>query len=337
MLTPRQRSILKIIVGDYISSAVPVPSHTIAARSDLRVSPATVRNEMAELEEGGYILRRHISSGRIPSNRGYRQFVASIAQEPTLAGDEARRVHREFRQAVEDVELWSVVAAELLSSLVGNVAVVSPPRAAQSRVKRLDVVLLQETLALLVLVLQQAKTKKRLLHLESAATQDELNALSNRLSAVYGGATRQAIAAPEGGASPLERQVVGAAREILMDEDAGRSEEPAVHGLGYFLGQPEFVEGGKASALVDLIEDRRFLKQFLPRLLAGDQVRVAIGDEIEAGELHECSLVVSQYGAAEKASGFVAVIGPTRMPYERSIASVRLLSSAMTELVESLS
>lgn len=336
MITPRQRAILNILVGDYISSVTPVSSHAIARRRELGVSPATVRNEMAELEESGYIRRPHVSAGAIPSARGYRHFVATIPAEPALPEEEASRVRWEVRQAVRDIELWTGSVAEVLASLVGNMAVVSAPRASRSRVKRVELVLLHETRALLVLVFQEAKAKQRILPLAGQVTQERLTAVANRVNARYTGATYDAVRIQEHEAAGLERELVEAVREMLMDDEAGRYEEPSVHGLHHLLGQPEFARGAKASVLVDVLEDRRFLRAALPRMLADEHSRVVIGDELEPQELHDCSVVVARYGTSDNVAGIVAVIGPTRMPYQRSIASVKLLAESMTELVAEL-
>ena len=337
MLTPRRGTILNLLVSEYISTAAPVGSKGLAARADLRLSSATLRNEMAELEDEGYILRRHISGGGIPSSKGYRHYVASMPADPALPTGEAERIRREMLDAQEDVELWTNLAAELLAGLVGNLAVVTTPRAAQSRVKRLELVMLQETLALLVLVLQQAQTKQRLLHLAAAASPDDLRVTANKLNALYAGASSSDLPGSDSDLSTLERQVLDAARDVLSAEDTGGLEEPQVTGLRHLLHQPEFANAGKFGALVDVLEDRRALKGMLPRMLGAEHTRVLIGDENESGEMQECSVVIARYGDPDKATGIIAVIGPTRLEYQRSIAAVRHLSKAMTGLVSAVS
>ncbi|MBI3743392.1 MAG: heat-inducible transcription repressor HrcA [Chloroflexi bacterium] len=337
MLTPRRGSILNLLISEYIATASPVGSKGLASRADLRLSPATLRNEMAELEDGGYIVRRHISGGGIPSSKGYRHFVASMPAEPALPADDVERVRREMLQAQEDVELWTNLAAELLAGLVGNLAVVTTPRAPQSRVKRLELVMLQETLALLVLILQQAQTKQRLVHLAAAASPEDLRLTANKLNALYAGASSSDLPGSDAEHTPLERQVIDAARDVLAVEDTGGLEEPQVTGLRHLLNQPEFANSSKAGALVDVLEDRRALKGMLPRMLGAEHTRVLIGDENEPGEMQECSVVIARYGDPDKATGIIAVIGPTRLEYQRSIAAVRHLSKAMTGLVSAVS
>ena len=336
MLTRRQEAILDLIIGEYVSSVVPVASSSIAQGRGLNVSPATIRNEMAELEDEGYIHRRHISGGGIPSDKGYRYHVESMHPEPALSQRQERYVRRQFTEVSRDLEVATRRVTDLMSDLVQNMAVATVPKAPQSRIKRFEVVALQEALALLVLVLQEARTKQRLLPLESAMTQDELTALSNKLSDRYGGATREAVAASYPDLSVLERQVVNAASEIMLDEDASRFEEPHVSGLRRLLSQPEFAANSKMRALVDVLEDRGFLKEVLTRVLAGKELQVVIGVENESDEMQECTILVSSYGSPEGVGGLMGVIGPTRMEYRRAIGSVRSLSALMGEMVAGL-
>ena len=336
MLTKRREAILNFIITEYVTSALPVASHSIAQRREMHVSPATVRNEMAELEEAGYIRRRHISAGGIPSVKGYRYHVESIPMGSLTLETEKESLRRQFFETVHDLETWTRRATEMLAELAQNLAVVTVPKAAQSKIKRLEVVSLQEFLVLLVLVLEEAKIKQRFLPVSRAMTQDELTQLSNKLSAAYGGTTRQGIAEAEADFTPFERLIVGATNEMMLEEDVGLFAEPYVNGLRHLLNQPEFAAGSKMRALLDIMEDRSFLRELLSRLLAGEQFRVVIGEENEAGEMQECSILASRYGSPEGVGGIAAVIGPTRMHYPRSIGSVRFLSSVMSELVADL-
>ena len=197
-------------------------------------------------------------------------------------------------------------------------------------------VALQEALALLVLVLQEARIKQRLLPLESAMTQDELTALSNKLSDKYRGASRGALAVLSSGLTAMELQVVNATNEIMLEEDASRFEEPHVTGLRRLLRQPEFSSSSNMRALVEVLEDRGFLKELLAKLLAGERFRAGIGEENESDEMQQCTILVSSYGSPDGVSGLIGVIGPTRLEYRQSVASIQLISSLMGELVGEL-
>ncbi len=337
MLTERQANILDFIVGEYVSSATPVPSQSVARQRFLKASAATVRNEMAELETEGYIVRRHISAGGIPSDKGYRLHVETMSPAPGLSDDEDRQLRQQFDEVRRDLEAGTRFLSELLSTLVRNVGVATYPKADRSRVRRLELVGLQEAIALLVVVLQEARTRQRLVHLAEAMSQDELTTLSNKLSAIVGGSSRSALMATTVPLTPVERQVLAAANDILTDEESRHHEDPQVSGLRHLLHQPEFESSGKLRDLVELFEGRVYLREELPRVLAGEQFRTVIGEENEAGEMQECSVVVARYGPQDGIGGLIGVIGPTRMEYRRSIASVRLVTSLMNELVAELS
>ena len=336
MLSTRHQTILDFIIGEYVSSAVPVPSQTIAHHRGFGVSSATVRNAMADLESDGYIRRRHVSSGGIPSDKGYRYYVEMLPAEDALSEQEAAEVNRRFEEVTEDVALWTRLTADVLASMVRNVAIASVPRAGQTRIKRVELVSIQEALALLILVFQQATTKQRLIHLSDGMSQDDLTALSNKLSAGYGGSTYQGITAAAGDVGPAEAQVLEATKELMLDEEMGRFEEPQVVGLRHLLEQPEFSSPAKGRVLMEILEDRRLVKELISGLVSRDRFRVVIGDENEPGEMQECSVVASRYGSDDTVHGFIAVLGPTRLQYRRSIAAVRLLASVMGDRVGAL-
>ena len=336
MLNERQDTVLRIIVGEYVSHATPVPSQTLARQKGLRLSPASIRSVMAELAEAGYIRRPHISSGGVPSDKGYRYHVEALPAEAKLREDESVWVRQRIGEATEAVDTGTRLAADLLASLVGNAAVVSTPRTQRARLKRVELVLLQETLALLVLIFQEAKTGQRILRLPDGATQETLTTVANKLSAAYGGSTLQGMAVAVEGATALECQVLEAAREAFVAEDVGRLEDPEVTGVRRLLGQPEFAQGTGLRAVLEVLEDRHNLNGLLSGIIGPLQERVVIGAEHESDDMQQCSVVVARYGQQDGVNGYLAVVGPTRMDYLRAIASVRLLAGAMTDLVTDL-
>jgi heat-inducible transcriptional repressor len=233
-----------------------------------------------------------------------------------------------------DLELGTRMMTDLLSMLVRNVAIATMPKANQTRIRRVDLVAVQEALTLVVLVLQEARTRQRILRLAQDLTQDELTTIANKLTANYGGATRQKLKAQASDLSVVERQVLEATTQIMEEEDASRFEEPSLSGMRHLLHQPEFEANPRLRALVELLEDKAALKDILPKLLAGEEFRAVIGDENPQDEMQECSVIISRYGQTEGVGGLIAVIGPTRMEYRKSIGSVHLLSKLMSEMVK---
>ena len=335
MLTKRRSDILKIIVGEYISTGLPVSSHTVARRG-VGVSPATIRNEMVELEEEGYLCQPHTSAGRIPSDEGYRHYIESIMGDVQLSLTEQRLIRHQFHQVESEVEEWIRLAAAILSRTVRNVAIVTLPKPCKSRLKHLDLVSLQKFLVLLVLVLREAKLKQQVLALEEAVSQEELSVSARRLSSACAGLTCSEISNKDLGLSPLEGQVVGAVVQMMQAEEGEAYEEPCVDGLHHMLSHPEFASKSTLAAIVELLEQKSLLKSLLPQVLTGEGVRVVIGRENKQDVMRDCSMVITRYGIPGEIGGAVGVMGPTRMPYNRAIPTVCFLSSVMSEMVGEL-
>lgn len=196
MLSPRADTVLKSIVNQYITRAKPVPSQNIVNEYELAVSPATIRNEMAQLEREGYIARPHPSAGSIPTDKGYRYYVESLT-DIKLPSSERLLISHLFHQIEGELKEWLSLAATLTAQLVQNVAVVTMPKSAGCQFKHLEIVALQESLALVILILQGARVKQQLITFDHVMTQPQLTAIANRLNAAYSHLTSSQILAKE--------------------------------------------------------------------------------------------------------------------------------------------
>ena len=336
MLTERRENILGLIVGEYILGASPVASETIAHRSGLGVSPATIRNEMAALEEDGYITRRHISGGGVPSDRGYRYYVESLIREEEVPLAERRMISHLFFLVERELEEWNRLAAALLARMLSSVAIVTFPKAPQTRFKHLEMVALQEFLALLILILRETRLKQQLIAFDEMISQDELTVISNKLNAQFNGLTGSEILARSPQLSTREEQVTKAVVQMMEREDAQRYGELCIEGVRHMLSQPEFSSSEKMLGLMDLLEQGRLASSILPEMVAEDGVQVIIGAENKEDAMRECSVVLARYGIPGEASGALGVVGPTRMPYERAISRVRYMGMLMSDLLVQL-
>jgi len=335
MLFPRTETILKSIVGEYIAKATPVPSETIARECELGVSPATIRNEMAHLEQEGYIIRPHPSAGSIPSDKGYRFYVETLKGiELPLA--EQRLISHLFHQVERELEEWLSLATTLIARLVQNVAVVTLPKPVDCQFKYLELVALQDLLALVVLVLRGARVRQQLITFDQVMSQPGLTAIANKLNAAYSGLTSSQILAKDIELSPSERQVTDCLIKIMQAEDEQEYEKPYLDGLHFMLNQPEFAHSQRMLALVELVEHRNLLKTIVPQRLASYGVQVIIGKENKEEIIHDYSVVICRYGLPKEAVGTIGVFGPTRMPYARTISTVDYLSSVLDRLVAEL-
>jgi heat-inducible transcriptional repressor len=333
MLTERRGRILQSLIQEYISTAMPVSSEAIARKCGLRVSSATVRNEMAQLEEEGYIVQPHTSAGRIPTPKGYHYYIEILLEERELPQQEQRLILHQFYQTGKEVEEWVQLAAAILAQMLHNVAVITPPQLVEPRLKLVELISLRELLALLLLLFDDASFRQRRVSFDSSVSQEDLNAISRRLTDVYRGLTVAEIRDKGDVLSPTEELVAKALLEV-MDEAGGEGVgEPHFDGLSHILSQPEFTKGERALVLIELLEKRSLLSSILSQAPGDERLRVIIGEEATQPALQGFSVVLSRYGLPKRASGVIGVLGPTRMPYERVFPAVRFLSDTMSELL----
>ena len=333
MLTERRSRILRLVVDEYVESAVPVGSQAIVRKYRLPVSPATIRNEMARLEEEGYVTHPHTSAGRVPSDKGYRYYVESLMQEQDLRQDEKETIRHQFHQAGRELEEWVHLAAAVLAQAARNMAVVTTPRSSHCRFKHLELVSLRDLVVLLVLVLRDGRLMQQVLTLSGALSQSELTSVAHKLTDLYQGLTESQILSKEAELSDLELQVTDQVRALMGAEDEGRHDEACLEGMPLVLGQPEFSSAEKMLELLAVLDEYSLTRMLPLRSLAGEGVTVVIGRENREDALQECSLLIARYGIPGALSGALAVLGPTRMRYPRTISTVRYLGTLMSELV----
>jgi len=330
-LTPRQQLILGLVVRDYVASAQPVGSRTVEAYG-LGVSSATIRNEMAHLEELGYLAQPHTSAGRVPTEKGYRYFVERLMRESHLGVEEQRTIRHQFHQVGVDLEQWMRLAASVLARTVQSAAVVTSLRMEQSRLRHLELISIHETMALLIIVLEGGIVRQQMLALEEPVNQDTLKQIANRLNDLCSGASANRIALRRSQLGATEQQVL----DVVVSNMRRVDDQTDLHlyrdGLVHILHQPEFSMPESARNVVHLLEDRTLLEDLLTEMLEVGGVQVVIGGEGRWNELKECSLVVSPYGVSGEARGALGVMGPMRMSYSRAISTVRYVAGLLSDL-----
>jgi heat-inducible transcriptional repressor len=298
----------------------------------LGVSSATIRNEMAYLEELGYMAQPHTSAGRVPTEKGYRYFVERLMRESQLGMEEQRTIRHQFHQVGVDLEQWMRLAASVLARTAQSAAVVTSLRMEQSRLRHLELISIQETMALLIVVLEGGIVRQQMLALDDPLDQDVLTQAANRLNDLCAGASanRIALLRPQLGAA--EQMVLDVVVHIMKRVDDQTDLHLYRDGLVHILHQPEFAMPESARNVVHLLEDRTLLENLLTEMLEVGGVQVVIGGEGRWNELKECSLVVSPYGVSGEARGALGVMGPMRMPYSRAISTVRYVAGLLSDL-----
>ncbi len=337
-LSDRRARILAFIVDDYVDSAVPVGSQALVSRHGIGLSSATVRNEMAALEDEGMITHPHTSAGRIPSYRGYRYYVSSLMNERNLSSQERLTILHQFHQSARELEEWVGLAASVLANSMHTVALVTQPRVREVRLKQLQLVELSENVALLIVVTSDAAVHQHTLEFPVAIDQESLTRLANRLNAEFG--DKMAAELPVGSAAePLgavESIVVAAVADLLLRAQAVVSELPIVEGVRELLRQPEYGDSDRMLDTLEAVEERRLGDAIPGEAVEEGDVAIVIGDENRDGPYKDMSFVLARYGVHGGPSGVLGVLGPTRLPYGDAVAHVRYVSDVLSELMRKL-
>ena len=336
MLTARAKKILNLIVGDYIKEAAPIASESIARNHELGVSPATIRNDVVELEHGGFITRPHPSAGSVPLDRGYRFYVESVSERKAeqIPAQVRESIQMEMIEVERDIDEWSSVAAAVLARLVNNMAIATFPKARESRVKHVELVGLQDFLALLIVVFEQARLRRQLIRLQVPMAPAELLESANRVNARLVGLNRREIESMELNLDPLEEELVSTTVVMLGDEDRAEHRDHYLDGLRNLLAQPEFADKERMHGFVRAVEDGSLAQAILDETPEVGVTRVVIGQENRGDMLWPLSVVIGQYGIPGEAVGAVGAVGPMRMEYTKTIAGVELMADVMSGLVE---
>jgi heat-inducible transcriptional repressor len=329
-LTDRSRQVLRLVVEEYVATARAVGSGQLRAKHNLPYSPATLRNEMAELERRGYLTHLHTSGGRVPSEAGYRAFVRHFLDNFGVTPADMRRIEHQFHQVEGDLDpgRWAELAASVLAQLARNAAVVTIPRSLGVTLRQAQLVRLGERSALLVAVLDDGTVRQGACALPADMSQEALNSLSVELTDRLAGRAPGELAARVEGLSGPAAEVAPQLLQML-----GRSPAPGsmiYSGLMNMLSQPEFQQTDQARPVVEMLEDGTLVSRLADRVSASPGVHVIIGSENPLQEMSSCSIVAASYYARPGGHGLLTVVGPTRMQYDRTISSVYYVSRLLS-------
>ncbi|OIQ68806.1 heat-inducible transcription repressor HrcA [mine drainage metagenome] len=328
MVEQRRFEVLRAIVEDYVATEEPVGSKALAERHHLGVSPATIRNDMASLEEGGYITQPHTSAGRVPTDKGYRLFVDKLASVKPLSPPE-RRAIESFLQGSVDLDDAIGRTVRLLAQLTHNVAVVQYPSLVRSTLRHIELVSLSPTRVMFVLITDTGRVEQRSVEMPEICSERLLGELRTQVNATCQGTrlsevpTRLETLANKFGADDLP--IVKTVITTLLEMSAEQSEERIV--LAGTSNLAKF--GGDFSASVRPVLEALEEQVVLLRLLgeAAESVTVRIGHEHQDFGLHSTSLIATGYGRVGDPLATLGILGPTRMDYPGSIAAVRAVAA----------
>ncbi len=338
LLTSRQLQILQVIVDDFVSSAQPVGSRQISKKEGINYSPATIRNEMADLEELGYLEKTHTSSGRVPSEKGYRFYVDHLLQPKTMAGNDIVLIQSLFQNQIIEMEQIIHESANILSDLTTYTTILLGPNVGKHRVKKFQIVPLSDQVAVAIIVTDNGHVENRMISLplgyDASDIEKTINILNERLVGVP-------ILELQ---SKLELETLEVLRQHIHTADSmfqslkkialvGNESEVYFAGKLNMLNQPEFNDLNKVRMLMDLMDKKsQVISLFHPE---DQNIHIRIGSENNHLAMEDCSVISTTYSIGNEQTGSIAIIGPTRMDYQRVISLIDImrngLSSALTK------
>ena len=336
MMENRKQEILRAVVHEFTSRAVPVGSQALQSRYFVNLSSATIRSELADLADLGYLSQPHTSAGRVPTDSGYRYFVDFLMDLEPIPDRIKAYIHDELEKAPADVEGLVERVAMTLAEVTQNASVASAPQGALARVKHLDLVSLEPRDVLLILLLEGNLLRQQVVNTTQPATQVQLTRLTAKLNVGLGGrasdeARRRYESAPLG----LEKELLGRVVAVLDAYEKG-SENLVVHdGVRNLLRQPEFAESSRVHQVLEVLEETRYLTLLLRQLIGDSDLQIVIGSENASSQLQACAVVLTTYGPSDRLKGVLGVVGPTRMAYSQTVARLQAVArSASDRMVE---
>jgi heat-inducible transcriptional repressor len=336
-LSERQRLILSLVIHEYIHTAAPVASKHMVEQYKLDFSSATVRNELAELTEKGYLRQPHLSAGRVPTEKGYRLFVSNLVNDIDLPDSLRRTISHQFYQSRQDVEQWTRLAASVLANQSRGASLVTVPHPDHARFKHLELIGSRGRQVLMVLVLMGGEILQRLVMLPEVVSQERLSEVAAMLTNVLKNMSANQAAALASKFDGLHKDAFLMVLEEMRQADSLVSGEVVLDGLTNVLAEPEFSGSEDARRALRVLEEKPMLQHLLSETILNTPtiggVQVLIGGEGMWDSLSQCSVVLARYGTPGLATGTLGVLGPMRMSYGRTISIVRFVSGLLSDLV----
>jgi heat-inducible transcriptional repressor len=341
MLTERQLLILQAIIDEFIRNAQPVGSRTLAKKGEIALSSATIRNEMADLEELGYLEKTHSSSGRVPSEKGYRYYVDHLLPPQRLTQEEILKIKSIFAEKIYELEKIVQKSAQILSDLTNYTSIVLGPAFRENKLKRLQIVPINTETAVAIIVTDTGHVENRVVTFPNTIDASDIEKMVNILNDRLVGVPLVDLK------NKMYKEVANLLKvhiknyDILLKAlastiDLKGSEKVYFGGKTNMLSQPEFHDIQKIRSLLTMIEQE---KEFYNLLRTNkDGITVKIGRENQVRAMENCSLITATYSIGSEKLGTIAILGPTRMEYSRVITLLKYmtndLSNALTELYQ---
>ncbi|MDD4601795.1 Heat-inducible transcription repressor HrcA [bioreactor metagenome] len=338
MLDERKKKILQALITDYISTAEPIGSRTIARKYDLGVGPATIRNEMADLEMLGYIEQLHTSSGRIPSAKGYRFYVDSLLAPEQVTDNEKVLINNWYEAKARRVEEVFQETAKILSRMTRNISMVLAPQFSQCIFKYLQFLPLDEHRVILVIVTDTGFIENKVISFPEGMLFEDLQQIAGRINSRLAGLSFDKIKASI--LREIKENILQDPRlfdstlQVLREAlTVSKSDRVYLGGTTQLLSQPEFRDVDKVKGLLNILEQDKLLRDIM-HVTEKDGILVRIGEENKYIGIQECSMVQATYAIEGQVVGAIAVLGPTRMEYGKVMAILEFMHSHLGEILK---
>lgn len=338
----RKRAVLLAIIQDYIATAEPVGSRTISRKYDLGVSPATIRNEMADLEELGYIEQPHTSAGRVPSDQGYRYYVDFLMEKYQLSQSEEKFIHNSYEYKVREVAEVIKKTSRLLSQITNYTSLVMGPQINKAALRRVELIPLTEGQAVVVVITESGLIQNRVIDIPASISALDLQEISRFLNAKLEGLDIRDIKITLIKEIYLElarnKAIFDVAMELIEScTTLGDTKRVYLDGTLNMLNQPEFRNIDKVKTLLSLLEQNERISELLaPVPENGHGVMVKIGEENKISGIIDCSMITATYQVDGKVVGSIGVLGPTRMEYAKVVSVVDYMTKNLSIILEDI-
>lgn len=341
-LNERSRKILEAIIEDYIDTGEPIGSRTVTRRHDMRLSPATVRNVMADLEDLGYIVSPHTSAGRVPTDKGYRFYVDTLLRVRPLSSSERERIERQYRRRGLQMEELLREAGKVLSSLSHYTGIVLAPRFTATVFRHIEFLRLSQGRLLVVFVSQSGLVQNKLIECGEDISSAELEQINNYLNRTLSGLSLEQVklrlveemARDKAQYDELLRRALILSAAAFANDDGDGAEQVFIEGAANILEQPEFADVDRMKRLFRAFEQKSQLVQLLDRSQQAEGVQIFIGSETHYAEIEGCSLVTASYANRHGTLGTLGVIGPSRMSYSMVIPIVDYTARLLGQVLD---
>lgn len=337
VLDDRKLKILQAIVEDYVLTGDPVGSRTVAKKYNLGMSPATIRNDMADLEELGFLQQPHTSAGRVPSDQGYREYVDRLMQTKNLSKIDSDRIKERLTSVLKDISHLVKLTSNVISQVTNYTTVAITPQLKKTSIKHLQFVPIDKTKILLVLVTSIGTVKNYIIKVSKEYGNDFLYLVSNVLNEKFEDFPLQnidsAVWEDIEKNSRIEKEVLVPIFETLKENVYSEdSADVYLDGASHIFNFPEFSDLAKAKEFLEILDE----PNFLIRLIGSDndgRINIRIGSENWVDEIKNCSLVTTSFWSGEKLVGTLGVIGPTRMDYAKVISCLEYLKREIPNIL----